>query len=226
MTATGTAASGELRGRGLRGPGVGEVRARRGCAVWRRGSGQGGSTDRRRGLPLAARLAEDGVQPPKGSSRLEERDEMLEGNPVGRQPGDRRAALGRGSGRYAEPARDSELLSDRRSAETGVRPADSLVAGASSLPAARHGNGSRGSCCGSSRMAGRMAASTPGCSSRIERILADPNFFFRVERDPANVAAGTAVPPLGPRDLRRGCRSFCGAACPTRSCSTWLSADV
>ena len=43
-----------------------------------------------------------------------------------------------------------------------------------------------------SARAARTTASTPASSAGFERILAAPSFLFRVEREPANLAPGTA----------------------------------
>ena len=51
-------------------------------------------------------------------------------------------------------------------------------------------------------------------------MLADPNFLFRIERDPADVAAEHASTASATSSWRHGCRSSSGAAFPTRSCST------
>ena len=58
----------------------------------------------------------------------------------------------------------------------------------------------------------------------LERILVDPNFLFRVERDPAERRAGRRRIASAISSWRRGCRSSSGAAFPTTSCSSWPSA--
>ena len=49
-----------------------------------------------------------------------------------------------------------------------------------------------GRCSPSTRRAARRGTSTPASSSRVERMLADPQFVFRVERDPPTLAPGAA----------------------------------
>jgi hypothetical protein len=58
-----------------------------------------------------------------------------------------------------------------------------------------------------------------GIESALQRILVDPEFLFRIERDPAQVALGTPY-RISDLELRHDCRSSCGAAFPTTSCST------
>ena len=58
----------------------------------------------------------------------------------------------------------------------------------------------------------------------LRRMLASPKFVFRVERDPAGVAAGRRVSPRAISSWRRGSRSSCGAASRTRSCCARPSA--
>ena len=59
-----------------------------------------------------------------------------------------------------------------------------------------------------------------GIQFAVRGILIDPEFLFRIERDPAGAAP--PVPPIrSPTSSSpRACRSSCGAACPTTSCST------
>jgi hypothetical protein len=145
------------------------------------------------GVAFLSRLAsvEDGVQPPKGTSRLEERDEMLEGNPAVDSlaidgpysvdgPGDtpsRRTILGCNPASVdAEPACARQILSTlaRRAYR---RPITETEIG-TLLRFFEEGR--------------REGSFDRGLQFAIERILADPNFFFRIERDPANVAPDTA----------------------------------
>ena len=58
-----------------------------------------------------------------------------------------------------------------------------------------------------------------GIEAALQLILASPEFLFRFEPDPANVAAGTPIRSTI-SNWRRGFRSSCGAAFPTKSCST------
>ena len=53
----------------------------------------------------------------------------------------------------------------------------------------------------------------------IERILVDPDFLFRAQRAPAAPARARRIADAT-WTSRRGCRSSCGAAFPTTSCST------
>ena len=48
----------------------------------------------------------------------------------------------------------------------------------------------------------------------VQAIIADPEFVFRFERTPANVAPGRTIASAIWSWLR-GCRTFCGAACRT-----------
>jgi hypothetical protein len=145
------------------------------------------------GVAFLSRLtsAEDGVQPPKGSSRLEERDEMLEGNPAVDSlaidgpysvdgPGDtpsRRTILScTPTSVSAEPGCARQILSAlaRRAYRRPVTETETGIL----LRFFEDG-----------RKEGSFDA---GLQFAIERVLADPNFFFRIERDPANVAPDTA----------------------------------
>ena len=64
------------------------------------------------------------------------------------------------------------------------------------------------------------AASTTASSGRCKRLLVSPEFLFRVERDPAGRRVRTRRIASAISSWRRGCRSSCGAASPTTSCST------
>jgi len=58
-----------------------------------------------------------------------------------------------------------------------------------------------------------------GIALVIQGMLQSADFLYRVEvTDPA--APLTAVAPVLPTSSRRGCRTSCGARCPTRRCST------
>jgi mono/diheme cytochrome c family protein len=145
------------------------------------------------GVAFLSRLtsAEDGVQPPKGSSRLEERDEMLEGNPAVDSlaidgpysvegPGDtpsRRTILSCApANAAAEPACARRILSAlaRRAYRRPITEAEVGI-----LMRFFEDGRTEGSF-------------DTGLQFAIERVLADPNFFFRIERDPANIAPDTA----------------------------------
>ena len=123
-----------------------------------------------------------------------------------------------GSGRHAEPPADLHVPSGaaasdetacaradlstlaRRAYRQPVAEADLAAARASTRPAA--GKRIRG-----------------GIQRALQRILASPQFVFRVERDPANVAPGARLPRSATSSWRRACRSSSGAASPTTSCS-------
>ena len=72
-------------------------------------------------------------------------------------------------------------------------------------------------CSTSSTSAGRAAASTPASASPSKRVLADPEFLYRIEHDPVDSPpnASYAIPDS---TSPRGCRSSSGAAFPTTSC--------
>ena len=67
---------------------------------------------------------------------------------------------------------------------------------------------------------GRDGGFDAGIQLALERILVDPDFLFRIERDPASVAAGQRLSRSATSSWRRGCRSSSGAASRTTSCST------
>ena len=62
-----------------------------------------------------------------------------------------------------------------------------------------------------------------GIEMALSAVLVSPEFLFRVEQDPAGVAAEHAPIASAIWSWRRGCRSSCGAAFRTTSCSTWPS---
>ena len=57
-----------------------------------------------------------------------------------------------------------------------------------------------------------------GVQTGLAYVLVAPQFLFRVEQDPAGAAPGTCI-GSATSSSRRGCRSSCGAACPTTSSS-------
>ncbi len=59
-----------------------------------------------------------------------------------------------------------------------------------------------------------------GIQFALERILVDPEFLFRIERDPGQVSPRRGLSGSATSSWRRGCRSSCGAAFRTTSCST------
>ena len=54
----------------------------------------------------------------------------------------------------------------------------------------------------------------------LSAVLVSPEFLFRVEQDPAGVAAGHAHIASAIWNWRHGCLSSCGAAFPMTNCST------
>ena len=59
-----------------------------------------------------------------------------------------------------------------------------------------------------------------GIQVALQRLLASPKFVFRVEHDPSGARRARRI-ASAISSWRRGCRSSCGAAFPTTSCSTW-----
>ena len=57
-----------------------------------------------------------------------------------------------------------------------------------------------------------------GIELGLQRMLAEPEFVFRVEREPARRGARGGPTASATSSWRRGCRSSCGAASPTTSC--------
>jgi hypothetical protein len=137
---------------------------------------------------------EDGVQPPgRGGGRLEERDEMLEGNPSidsvaidgpysVQGPGDtasRRTILTcRPS---AASATEEEACARRILTSIARRAYRRPVTDREMATLLRFYADGR-----------QNASFDTGLQFGLERLLADPNFLFRVERDPPDLAAGTA----------------------------------
>ena len=68
-----------------------------------------------------------------------------------------------------------------------------------------------------------MADFEAGIRSALERLLVSPDFLFRIEADPPFAKAKDRAPHTASPtwSWHRACRSFCGAAFPTTSCSTW-----
>ena len=62
-----------------------------------------------------------------------------------------------------------------------------------------------------------------GIQAAIEAMLVSPEFLFRIERDPRRARGLRPQPSTASAtsSSRRACRSSCGAAFPTRSCSGW-----
>jgi mono/diheme cytochrome c family protein len=144
------------------------------------------------GVAFISRRAEveDGVTPPKGAGRQEERDEMLEGNPaidsvsidgphVVDGPGDtpsRRAILVCAPRVAAEEAGCARRILSSIARRAYRRP---VTDGEVAVLIRFFDEGRKGGSFDSALQFG------------IERILADPNFFFRVEREPLKIAPGT-----------------------------------
>ena len=146
------------------------------------------------GVAFLSRQAEleDGVRPPgRSGGRLEERDEMLEGNPsidsvaidgpyAVEGPGDtpsRRTILA------CRPAVTTEEQACAR------RILSSIARRAYRRPVTDREIGTLLRFYADGRRDGTFDT---GLQFGLERVLADPNFLFRVERDPANAAPGTA----------------------------------
>ncbi|MEP7308947.1 MAG: DUF1592 domain-containing protein [Acidobacteriota bacterium] len=145
------------------------------------------------GVAFVSRLAavEDGVQSPKGAGRLEERDEMLEGNPAVdsvvvegpysvQGPGDtasRRSILKCAPQRPADEDACARriLTAIARRAYRRTVTTDEVATLRRFFEEGRTGGGF-----------------DAGLQFGIERILADPSFFFRIERDPDQAAPATA----------------------------------
>ena len=105
-----------------------------------------------------------------------------------------------------------------RPAETAVRPADRHGAGAARLPPAGRRR-RRGAAAGVlSRRAAPRRGFDAGIQLALQRILSDPEFVFRAERDPQPAGAASARTASPISSWRRACRSSCGAASPTTSC--------
>jgi hypothetical protein len=144
------------------------------------------------GVTFISRQAEveDGVTPPKGSGRQEERDEMLEGNPsidsvsidgpnVVDGPGDtasRRAILVCVPKVAAEEAGCARRILSSIARRAYRRPVTDREV---EVLIGFFEEGRKG------------GTFENGLQFGIERILADPNFFFRVEREPTRIAPGT-----------------------------------
>jgi hypothetical protein len=145
------------------------------------------------GVAFASRRAEleDGVTPPvRDSGRQGERDEMLEGNPAvdsvsidgphviegpGNTPSRRAILVCSPKSRTEETACARRILASiaRRAYRRPVTEREVAVLLRFFDEGRQDGDFDR------------------GLQFGIERILADPSFFFRVERDPANVPPGT-----------------------------------
>ena len=126
--------------------------------------------------------------------------------------------------RHAEPAPDLRVPARQTAAEEEPCARRILVdAGAARLSRRRHAAGRSRRAAGVLRARPRATAARfdAGIDLALRRMLASPKFVFRVERDPADVAAGRRLPPVAISSSRRGCRSSCGAASRTTSCSTW-----
>ena len=65
---------------------------------------------------------------------------------------------------------------------------------------------------------GRRLASSRACRVVLQAVLVSPHFLFRVERDRNPLDADSSHQSTT-SSWRRGSRTSCGAACPTRSCS-------
>ncbi len=132
---------------------------------------------------------EDGVTPPRGSGRQEERDEMLEGNPaidsasidgpyVVDGPGD-------------TPSRRAILVCEPRVAAEEAGCARRILSSIARRAYRRPVTDREVAVLIRFFDEGRKGGSfDTALQFGIERILADPNFFFRVEREPSKIAPG------------------------------------
>ena len=145
------------------------------------------------GVAFVSRRAEleDGVHPPaKGSGRQEERDEMLEGNPsVDSLSIDGPHAI---EGPGDTPSRRAILVCSPRSAAEETPCARRILSSIARRAYRRPVTDREVAVLLRFFEEGRKDGSfDTGLQFGIERILADPNVFFRVERDPAAVPPGT-----------------------------------
>ena len=182
-------------------------------------------TARRRGLfrpqPLGARGS--AAAGDEGSGPVERREVPRERGGPGAD--DRRPLRGRGSRGHAEPAENLRVRSRRRAGGGGVRRADPVAAGPPRLSPAAGGSRRR-------YAAGILPGRAGEGGGRLrQRHPARARTAARRSRLPPARARGSA--PGRRRDRRtrwatwswrRACRSSCGAAFPTTSCSTSPSA--
>ena len=139
------------------------------------------------------------------------------------------------------------VAADRAAPTTGACPRTRRAAGASSRaapePARRDGVRDDGfcrrsragpiagrrrpttcrRCCGFFEAARADGGFDDGIRAALERLLVSPDFLFRIEADPRAVAPGSRRTASRTSSWRRACRSSCGAASRTTSCSTWPS---
>ena len=129
---------------------------------------------------------------------------------------------GRADRRHAEPPPDLRLPPPDSSARRGACARNDPRRRSRAARTAGRSPSRRSRRCSAfyRRPAAATAASTPASSSRSSGCSPSPKFLFRIERDPADVAAGRARIASATSSWRRGCRSSCGAAFPTTSCST------
>ena len=131
-----------------------------------------------------------------------------------------------GAGRHAEPAAACSSARPRRPAqEARLRHARFSrrwrAAPTAAVADAEHVDGADGVL--SERARATAAASTTASSSALRRLLVSPEFLFRIEADvrvPRRSRRRTRVAASATSSWRRGCRSSCGAAFRTMSCST------
>ena len=119
-------------------------------------------------------------------------------------------------------ARSSSAARDRgRADDDGLRQDDSRAARAARVSASASTDADVADAARLlSDRAEETAASTRGIELALERVLVEPEFLFRVERDPAEPRAGHARIASATSSSPRACRSSCGAASRTTSCST------
>ena len=79
----------------------------------------------------------------------------------------------------------------RRGRRGALRGHDPLEPGAAGLSPSGHRGGRRDRCCPSTATAAPRSGFDAGIQAAVERILVDPEFLFRIETDPSDVAPGT-----------------------------------
>ncbi len=127
-----------------------------------------------------------------------------------------------------EPGEGLHLRPSRRPAPAHVHAADHDRHRAPRVPAPGHD--ARGREVHRARASARRRKNSSfdeGLAVGIQALLVSPDFLFRIERDRA--AAPRSAPALSDHastSWRRGCRTSCGRACPTRSCGAQLTAGT
>ena len=141
---------------------------------------------------------------------------------------DRRAVQRDGRRRHAEPPRDLRLPAELGRGRGAVRGAHSLRGSRRARSAAR----SQRVAPSSTRLLefyrigrGESGDFEVGIQYALSRLLVDPKFLYRFEREPADVAVGAASIGSPTSSSRRASPSSSGAAFRTTSCSQPLRRD-